>query len=600
MLTQIARIFAMLDQPTRQGLWLVCILMLVSTLLEMAGIGLLIPLFQIMLAPQDMAKLPLIGPLAADFVQARFQTAILALCLILSGFYAVKAVALGLIGWHQSHFVFQRQAVFAQAILRFYLNQPYERMMGRNSAELIRNVTILSARLFIKGVLPVLQLGTEVLASLGVAMMLLLIDPVITLAVGTLMAVSVGLFYGAMRRRLHQWGQVAIACDTEAMVWLNQSLGAPKVVRLARFQEFFCARFARPTEVKTQVTTLSLVAPTWPRLALESTAVISLLGVIMVAVGLNGREPAQIIPTLGILAVAAMRLLPSASKIMNAMTVLRENLHTVDVLHDEGFAELSSRQGTPPRSPVPSFRKELRLEDVGYAYPGADAPALTAIDLTIPAGKSIALVGRSGAGKTTLADVILGLIPPSQGRILVDGTDITHDPSGWQTLVGYIPQDIYLLDDTLKRNVALGLDDDQIDLARLEDALRMSQLDRFVTTLPQGVETVLGERGARLSGGQRQRIGIARALYHRPAVLVLDEATSALDAETERDISDSVAALSGEQTIIIIAHRLSTIRHCDKVVLMDQGRILDQGGFDELAARNADFARLVSLSQLPG
>lgn len=600
MIQQIKRIFAMLDAPTRRGLVLVCVLMGVSTGLEMAGIGLLIPLFQVLLVPDSVEKLPVIGGLLASVMGHNAAAATGTLCITLMLFYAVKSLALGQIGWHQSLFVLERQATFAEYMLRTYLGRPYESLLGRNSAELVRNVTLLSMRLFVKGVLPVLQLATEVLAVLGVVAMLVLIDPLVTLGVGLVMAVAVGVFYAMLRRRLRVWGQITVAQEGEALMWLNQALGAPKVTKLARLEAFFCHRFGAPTMGKARTTALSLTAPTWPRLFLEAVAVIALLSVILVMVSMEGRPAAQVLPTLGILGVAAMRLLPSASKIIAAISLLRENSSTIDILHAEGFTRPEPASHGQPSAPPPVFRRELRLEGIGYAYPGSDQPVLSDISLSIPAGSSLALVGRSGAGKTTLADIILGVISPGQGHILVDGLDITADPSGWQNLIGYIPQDIYLLDDTLARNVALGVEEAEIDDAHLAEVLRTARLDHFVASLPEGVRTVVGERGARLSGGQRQRIGIARALYRRPSVLVMDEATSALDSETERDITDAIAALAGQKTVIIIAHRLSTIHHCDRVVLMEAGRIMDSGGFEELALRNADFARLVALSQLPG
>ena len=599
MISQISKIYSMLDRSTRRQLLLAALLMATATLLEMGGIGLLLPLFQLLLAPASVAKLPVVGALAARMTADNPAAAIATICTALMVFYLVKAVALALIDWHHTAFVMTRQGEFSQRMLRVYLSRPYESLMGRNSAELVRNVTLLSARLFLKGVLPAIQLSMECLAATGIVVMLVLVDPTVTLGIGAVLGLAVAGSYNIIRQRLRRWGATSVQMDREALIWLNQSLGAPKVTKLSGLEDFFCRRFAQPTMIKAATQALSQTASNWPRLIIEAVAVSGMMAVILVVVVVEGRPAQTLLPTLGIFAAAAMRLLPSVSKIVAALSLMRENVNAVDILHAEGFG----RDDPPPPAARAAgelvFRSELRLDGIGYRYPNSDAAVLADIDLVVPAGASVALVGRSGAGKTTLADMILGLLRPQSGRILVDGVDITADPSAWQNLLGYIPQDIYLLDDTLARNVALGAEDGDIDSARLAAAIRAARLDELVAALPQGLDTLVGERGARLSGGQRQRVGIARALYRQPAILVLDEATSALDAETERDINDAITALSGEKTVIIIAHRLSTVRHCDTIVLMEAGRIIDRGSFAELAGRNADFARLIALSQLP-
>jgi ATP-binding cassette subfamily C protein len=224
--------------------------------------------------------------------------------------------------------------------------------------------------------------------------------------------------------------------------------------------------------------------------------------------------------------------------------------------------------------------------------------ALSNVTVNLPQGISIAIVGRSGAGKTTLVDMMLGLFAPDMGKITADGEDIFGNISNWRRRIGYIPQDIYILDDTLRRNIALGVEDDDIDDAKIDMAVKLAQLERVVAQQPNGLDTVVGERGARLSGGQRQRIGIARALYENPEVLVMDEATSALDGETEKDISEALTTLAGDKTIVIIAHRLSTVRHCDLLILMDQGRVRATGSFDEMAAQEPEFFRMIEIASI--
>lgn len=599
MMKQITKIWELMGAASRRGLFLVGILLGVSTVLEMAGIGLLIPLFHVLLTPDSIDTLPIVGPILGPAMRSDRDGAILVLCLSMMAFYAAKAFIMAWITWHQNNYVLRHQAAFAQRMLRSYLERPYEMLLGRNSTELIRNCTMLTMRLFVKGVLPLLQLTTEGLTLLGLVVILILVDPLVTIFVGLTMAAFLLGFYRYLAYRMQVWGEISVVTEGGMLLWLNQSLGALKVTKLAGLEDFLCSRFAVPVEERARVTSCSLSAHGWPRLALEALAVIALLAVLIFMLLVQRRQPGEVMNVLGILAVSATRLIPSGNKIVGAFNMLRENMSGVDILYKDMILEAGKGAKRPGFvSPLP-LERELCLEGVGYSYPCAELPTLNDINLRVQAGASLALVGRSGAGKSTLADVVLGLLEPSAGRVLVDGIDIASNLRGWQSQIGYIPQDIYLLDDSLAHNIALGYEDDEIDFDHLKVVIEMSRLGELVSSLPNGIHTVVGERGSRLSGGQRQRVGIARALYRRPTVLVLDEATSALDSETEHDISDSIKALAGEKTVILIAHRLSTIRHCQTIALMEDGRIVDCGPYEQLAVGNETFARMILLSQLP-
>ncbi|WP_232225143.1 ABC transporter ATP-binding protein [Dactylococcopsis salina] len=243
-----------------------------------------------------------------------------------------------------------------------------------------------------------------------------------------------------------------------------------------------------------------------------------------------------------------------------------------------------------------TLKTQLRLDSVSYHYPNSEEQVLNQVSIEIPQGTSVGLIGSSGAGKTTLVDVILGLLQPTEGKVLVDGVDIQQGLRGWQNQIGYIPQSIYLCDDTLRGNIAFGIPEEEISDEQVWSAVRSAQLQELVERLPQGLDTVVGERGVRLSGGQRQRVGIARALYHNPQVLVMDEATAALDNETEAGIMEAVEKLSGEKTLIMIAHRLTTVKNCDCLYLMERGKVVDQGSYEELRDRNKNFMRMAKIS----
>lgn len=302
-----------------------------------------------------------------------------------------------------------------------------------------------------------------------------------------------------------------------------------------------------------------------------------------------------IIPILTLFAMATVRLMPSIQQLATLYTRLRYNIVSLDpIYNDLKELETASRKFVQERKlnkPLP-LNTEIEIRNVGYRYPDSDVQALRNISITIPKGKAVAFVGASGAGKTTMVDLILGLLSPEQGAVYVDGKDIRKNISGWQKNVGYIPQSIYLADETLRSNIAFGIPVDDIDDYKVMKAVRLAQLENLLDQLPEGLETIIGENGTRLSGGQRQRVGIARALYHDPEVLVMDEATSALDNITERQITKAIESLKGERTLIMIAHRLTTVKNCDTLYFMEGGRIVEVGSYEDLVHSNIHFKEM--------
>jgi ABC-type multidrug transport system fused ATPase/permease subunit len=327
--------------------------------------------------------------------------------------------------------------------------------------------------------------------------------------------------------------------------------------------------------------------------------VAGVMTVVILIIGAGGGAT-KIIAAMTLFVAAVFRLIPSMNRILMAMNTIRVSQEAVDEIHrDLSFADgrTAAREEAAGPNRIP-FEHSIRIDDLSFRYPGSSGVAVEHINLEIRKGESVGLAGASGAGKTTLVDLILGLLAPETGRMTVDGEDIVPRMRTWRRQVGYVPQSIYLTDDTIRRNIAFGVADENIDQARVADAVGLARLDEMVASLPDGLDTVIGEHGIRLSGGQRQRIGIARALYRDPELLVLDEATSSLDTETEHEISNAIDALSGHKTLIIVAHRLSTIRRCDRVIFMEKGRLVDSGSFDQLTEANGSFRRLVELSAL--
>jgi ABC-type multidrug transport system fused ATPase/permease subunit len=361
-------------------------------------------------------------------------------------------------------------------------------------------------------------------------------------------------------------------------------LGGVKDVKLLGREEDFLHQYHTHNKGSTYIGQLQATLQAIPRLGLELLAVLGLALLVFVMIG-QGQSLDALLPTLGLFAAAAFRMLPSVNRVLSAIQSVRFSVPVVDTMYSElRMLELAP---SPQRGPPLRLGNTLTLEGVCFQYPSAEAMAIRDVSLSIERGSSVGFVGGSGAGKSTLVDIILGLLTPGSGTVAVDGTDIQSNLRGWQDQVGYVPQTIFLTDDSLRRNIALGLSSETIDEAAVRRALRSAQLAEFVDGLPDGLDTVVGERGIRLSGGQRQRIGIARALYHDPPVLVLDEATSSVDTATEADIMSAVRALRGDKTILIIAHRLSTVEHCDRLFCLDQGRVSTEG---EAATVLADLA----------
>jgi ATP-binding cassette, subfamily B, bacterial PglK len=604
MIDQISKMIKVLDASTIKGLLGIFCLMTLSAILEMAGIGMFIPVFNLLVDPENIIKVDFISGHLNIENDLSPNSLILLLSLALFIFFAVKNIILGFIIYYQNHFVFNKFAEYSCRLMGAYLTRPYVFHLHRNTAELTRNLTTLVGKLFTKGILPLLQFVMEFLTAIGILSVMLMVNPIATIGAAILLGSAIGIFYLIVRRRIAEWGSHIIECDMQILLWINQSLGSIKETILSGRQNYFEKSFADPNYQRARYATLLNTTPNFPRLFIEVIVMAGILILIFSMVYIQGKSINATLPILGLFGVAAMRLMPAFSRMVTSMTAIKENTAALDVIYQD-IKEYSERLQRPAvdqmddsKTKKIEFKNSLRLENLSYQYPQSEGNALSNVSLTVPKGASVAIVGRSGAGKTTLVDLILGLLTPSSGKILIDDQEIFVQLPSWQKRIGYIPQEIYLIDDSLQRNIALGLTDQEIDSNKMNDAVQLAQLGGVIEDLPDGLNTLIGERGTRLSGGQKQRVGIARAVYHNPDVLVLDEATSALDSETEKEISDALTTFGDDKTVIIIAHRLSTVRHCDIVILLDQGQVKKIGGFEELIENDEDFARMVQLGAL--
>jgi len=590
----IGRAFALLDRRARLQLCLLAAMTLVGAVFEAAGIGLVFPFIKIIAEPEWLQGSRWYPDIVAWFGPLDHHTVVVAIGLGMIALFVVKNAYMLAFYITQYTVTFGNVARYSTKMLAHYLRSPYTMHLERNSAEMVRNVRELPQDLF-NAVTALLGFMTEALVMALICAVLFAAEPVATATAGLLLVGATGIFYTIAGRLLRDWGGQRLWRNGQVQLALQQALNGIKESRVLGREGYFVARFTEQTQALMELQRSIQTVAQLPRLSVELAMMTGMIAVVLVMAGRGGGS-SEMLPKLAVFAAAAFRLLPSINRMTQALTELKVSTAPLEAL----FADMprDAAHATADAALVrPRLERALELEGVSFTYPASAEPAVRDIDLCIRRGDTIGLVGPSGAGKSTLVDIILGLLVPDCGRILLDGQVIATG-GGWHGAVGYVPQSIYITDDTVRRNVAFGIEDGAIDDDAVRRALALARLDDFVAGLPSGLETCLAEDGIRLSGGQRQRIGIARALYHDPDLLVLDEATSALDPITEREIGAAVRALHRSKTVIIIAHRLSTVRHCDCLLLIEGGRVADRGGFDDLAARNPSFQRLVAALEM--
>jgi ATP-binding cassette, subfamily B, bacterial PglK len=573
------KIWTLLTFSERRSAVMLLGLMFIGMVLETLGVGLVIPAIALLTQADIARNYPVLQPtLQALGNPSQYSLAVGGM-LVLVGVYFIKTLFLALLSWRQMRFAFDVQAELSQRLFTLYLRQPYTFHLQRNSAQLIRNAINEVGVFTFNAILPGMLLLTESLVLLGLCSLLLVIEPLGALIVASVLGAAAWGFHLLTRGRIARWGEARQHHEGLRIQHLQEGLGGAKDVKLLGRETEFLDQYRAHNVQSARAGQLQLTLTQLPRLWLELLAV-SGLAILVISMLAQNRALEAVLPALGLFAAAAFRLMPSVNRVLGAVQSLRYGLPVIDTLHAE--FKLDVPEAAITRKSVTPFRATLELNQITYTYPSAAKPALNDISLAIQSGESVGFIGASGAGKSTLVDILLGLLAPDTGEVRVDGNDIQKDLRNWQDQIGYVPQSIFLTDDTLRRNVAFGLPDEQINDAAVQRAIRAAQLEEFVGSLPDGLETFVGERGIRLSGGQRQRIGIARAIYHDPAVLVLDEATSSLDTEIERGVMEAITALQGSKTILFIAHRLSTVEHCNRLYRLQDGRVVEEGTPDTM------------------
>lgn len=571
----------------RRGRWaLLVLLALVMSGVEMLGAVLVYALMALVATPDAALDLPLVGEFHG-FVDDGHESTVLWLVAAMGVFFVARALLGVLVNYVQARMVYTAGARLSNELVEGYLRWPYAAHLQRNSAELIRNGHQAVLEIVHDVAMPVIKLAAEGVVVIGMLAVLVVIAPMATALAVPVIGGAAALLLWVVQPRLKRLGIVDHRESQETLQSFQQALHGLRDIKVLGREENFAGRYARSRHRMARARYLHATVEQLPRPVIET----SLLGVILLffAVALlRGGQAQNSLSLLGLFGYVGLRLLPSLQHILRALNSLKYAAAPLDALHEDLVACRASGAVRADAEPL-RFQDRLVLEDVSFRYATSERDALSGIDLTIRAGQQIGICGPTGGGKTTLADIVTGLLVPTGGRVLVDGRDLEQHVRGWQRTLGVVPQMVFLTDDTLRANIALGLPEEEVDERALLEAVRHAQLDELVAKLPEGLDTVVGERGVRLSGGQRQRIAIARALYRRPTVLIFDEGTSALDMGTEAQLMASIERLRGDHTIILIAHRLSTVQNSDVVVFLEEGRITGRGTYDELVRDHREF-----------
>jgi ABC-type multidrug transport system fused ATPase/permease subunit len=592
------QLFAIFSPAERRRFGWLIVMALVNGVLQAAGLLAILPFLRIVADPAIIQETPLLQALfeGLGFDSERgfliFAGAAAFAVLLLSSLFQAATM------YRMTRFSTLSSYSLSWRLLQGYLMQPYVWTLGRNTADLGKAALSEVEVVLRESIMPAIEMMMVLSAILFVAGVLCVMEPMVALGALAIIGGAYLAIYWGVRRRLETLGAARVESNRARFKIAQEATGGMKEVKIQGLETSLLTQFRVPARRMAEVQAEGLLISLLPRYALETVAFGGLILLILMLLGRGTGGLEAVLPTLGLVALAGLKLFPTTQQLYRLVTMLRRGGPALEALladleETRAARSAASRDAGPGPEPL-GLQQAITLRGVTFAYPDTQRSALHGLDLEIAAQSVVGLVGGTGAGKTTVVDVILGLLEPQEGQLLIDGQPVTAaNRRAWQRSIGYVPQQIFLTDDSVAANIAFGLPPEQIDHAAVQAAARIAALHDFITEeLPKGYETLVGERGVRLSGGQRQRIGIARALYHNPDVLILDEATSALDTITEEAVMEAVHNLGGAKTIIMIAHRLSTVEDCDCIHLLDQGRVAASGTYAELVAGNASFRRM--------
>lgn len=602
MITNLRKIFSLITPRERRQVYWLLLAILVMGLLETTGIASIMPFMAVLANPEVietnkfLSQAYVITGLTSHNQFLFFLGLVVLSVLIVSNSFSAFTTGFLL------RFVFLRGHVLSSRLFAKYLHSPYSFFLNQNSAELVKNIITENHRVVVGVLLPAMHIISRTVIALCIFALLIVMDPLLAVMIFVVCGGLYGTVFKLTRKKLAVSGKKSTASQGQRFKLAGEAFGGIKELKLLGREDEYLKRYQQPSYGYATCESASQTITAVPKYALETIVFGGMLLIMLYQIGIK-KDIAQVLPMLVLYAFAGYRLMPGFNQIFQGIAQMRYHSAALDIIHQHfqlgSDDHHSSRTEIPLVDPLP-FNNGISLQDITFSYPKSEPIVIDNLSLFIKANTTVAFVGKTGSGKTTLVDIILGLLPVDSGKMTVDNTLLDNSNlRAWQKNIGYVPQQIYLADDTVTRNIAFGIPDEEIDHQAVITAAKVADIDGFVSNdLSQGYETVLGERGVRLSGGQRQRIGIARALYHDPKVLVLDEATSALDGVTENVIMDAIHSLAHKKTIILIAHRLTTVKQCDAIHLLNLGRVVASGTYEELISSSAEFRKMAEAGKV--
>ena len=579
--SMLKKIRCIFDRKQKFQLLLLGIMIFIGGFLETLGVGAMMPVVMVLITPETLLayiqKYDFLQKICNFFHIQNVSQITIALLFALMAVYVIKNLYILLLTYKQNAFIDQNRNRMISRVMAEFLNRPYEQYLGADIPTVFR-ITDNDIPHAFSLMLSLIQLASEVVVSGLIFVMMLILDAEMTLFVIVLFGVLTLLIIKVFKPRLNKIGSKNQSIQSRIAKWRIQAIYGLKDVKVLNREEFFVRNYYESGKVGANVATTYAVLNNMPRLLIETVFIVGMLGFLMLFIK-GGGDMSLMVSTVSAFGVAAMRVLPSVNRINTYITQISYTQPSLDFVYQnlqEGMktdAMLAERKAKAQKEKL-RLEHQIELNHISFHYPDSDKDIFTDAHMVVPKGKSVGIIGTSGAGKSTVVDILLGLLH-AQGEITCDGVDIFRNYESWLAQVGYIPQSIYLVDESIRDNIAFGIDKDKINEKRIWEVLAEAQLKEFVEELPEGLDTTIGDRGVRLSGGQRQRIGIARALYHDPEILVFDEATSALDNDTEAAVMDAVNSFHGKKTMIIIAHRLNTIEKCDIVYKVEDRKLVE-------------------------
>lgn len=593
LLSVLRSIFGLLHPRQRRRVWALAGLGAINALLEAVGALLIFAMISSFVADGSEIESGVNDLVRRAVGAGPGDDATVAIAVLTLVFYVVKNVNTLIEQYAQQRTAHLAAADASTRVVSTYLRVPLSYHHLQATGTLLRNATSSTEVVFRSSLVAALSITSEILSGTALLVVIVVAEPTVTPWALAALAVMVAVTYRVLRPRMTRWGFETQDIADRSMQSLQECFGALRDARIAGREAYFVERYRVDRVAMAKAYWRVGTASAAPRLVLETAFVVVM--VIVVLLLTVDKDDASGVGVLGLFAYAGFRLMPSSNRLISAMNNLRFGEGAVQVVLD-ALAVPQEQPDEPDTEPL-TFDRGIELRGVSYAFPNADRLALRDVELTIARGETIGIVGPSGGGKSTLADLVVGLLQPTEGVVLVDGIDISRRLRAWRDRIGYVSQSVFLLDDSLRANVAFGADADGIDDGMVDHALAQAQLGDLVRELPEGLATRLGERGVRLSGGQRQRVAVARALYRQPDLLVFDEATAALDMRTEAELTRAIERIVGERTALIVAHRMSTIRRCDRLVFVKDGRISALGSYDDLLASSEGFRQLAQMGE---